>query len=65
MNKKLGDCTCNDYRNCEDCPLAVINCLEWVEVEETLFDRLERWYEEFDDVEIYNIVKARLDKVVE
>ena len=63
--EKIGNNTCNDYRNCEGCPLAVINCLEWVEVEETLFDRLERWCETFNDLEIYNIVKARLDKAVE
>jgi hypothetical protein len=62
--RKLKDCTCNDYRNCEGCPLARLNCLEWLGAE-TLEERLERWYEEFNDIEIYNIVKPRLDKEVE
>ena len=63
MNKRLGECTCKDFRNCEECPLARLNCLEWIGAE-TLEERLERWYEEFNDLEIYNIVKSRLDKAV-
>jgi hypothetical protein len=60
MNKRLGEYTCNNFKNCEGCPLVRLNCLEWIGAE-TLEERLERWYEEFDDIEVYEIIKKRLE----
>ena len=65
--KRVGDLTCNYYKDCDNCPLKML-----CRISETahFFCNL---YEALDDLlkndgfdqEIYDLLKARLDKVVE
>ena len=62
--KRVGDLKCEDC-NCQTCPLRFL--CDWgfsVEPTLTLFENLGN-IEGFNDQEIYNILKARLDKEVQ
>lgn len=65
--KKVGDLQCKDFK-CDNCPLKVlITCNPYNGRSKKLFDNLAKWtsaYGTFDQ-EIYDILKARLDKEVE
>lgn len=61
--KKLGEKLCEEI-GCDECPLLRLNCPMQV-VESSLYEILKDWYEINKDKEIYNILKARLDKEVE
>lgn len=59
--KYVGDLECEDV-DCNNCPLASIDC---VGIHENLFGVLENWVEKYKEQELYEILKARLDKEVE
>ena len=59
--KHVGDLQCEDV-DCKDCPLYAIHCFP---NPDTLNVVLEKWLEVYGDKEIYEILKARLDKEVE
>jgi hypothetical protein len=62
--KRVGDLKCDDFECC-DCPLNYICSLYgWsLATNDSLFEILESF--NCDDQEIYDLLKARLDKVVE
>ena len=60
QKKKLGEKLCEEI-GCDDCPLLRLNCPMQV-VESSLYEILKDWYEINKDKEIYDILKARLDK---
>lgn len=62
--KRVGDLKCGDL-DCTYCPMKCLNCLDYIDKPETIYERLERWFEHYKDQEIYDLLKARLDKVVE
>lgn len=61
--KRVGDLKCEDL-DCTYCPMKCLNCLDSIDKPETIYGRLERWFEHYKDQEIYDLLKARLDKVV-
>ena len=60
--KKLGEKLCKEMV-CDNCPLCKITCM--YRYYKTLYEVLDNWYERFQDKELYDILKARLDKEVE
>lgn len=62
--KHVGDLICNET-DCKNCPMKCLECLEYIDAPETIYERLKRWYEYYKDQEIYDLLKARLDKEVE
>lgn len=62
--KRVGDLICNET-DCKNCPMKCLECLEYIDAPETIYERLKRWYEYYKDQEIYDLLKARLDKEVE
>ena len=60
--KKVGDTICREIC-CYNCPLKMLDCPD--NNNRTLFEKLEMVHEEYNDKEIYDILKARLDKEVE
>lgn len=61
IKKKVGDLICKDTI-CRDCPLCIIHCANMTN--ESLYDNFEYTFEDIDDKEIYDILKARLDKEI-
>ena len=64
--KRVGDTLCKDCE-CEECHLRCLpHCNQLDNGKKTLFNILDGWneYNSFDQ-EIYDLLKARLDKVVE
>ena len=64
--KRVGDLKCEDFKDCFNCPLKAFRLADICigTDNQTLYEKLE----EFDiriDQEIYNLLKARLDKEVE
>lgn len=59
--KHVGDLQCEDA-DCKDCPLYAIHCFP---ANDNLYNILEKWLEVYEDKELYEILKARLDKEVE
>lgn len=62
IKKKVGDLICCNGIYCADCPLHIMHCEEMRD--ESLYDNLEYIFEDINDKEIYDILKARLDKEV-
>lgn len=65
--KRVGDLKCKEFK-CSNCPLrALITCNSYNGRSKRLFDNLAKWTNEYTsfDQEIYNLLKARLDKEVE
>lgn len=60
--KKVGEKLCMDF-DCNKCPLFVINCNN--SINSSLYEKLEQTFADVNDDELYNILKARLDKEVE
>lgn len=60
--RKVGDLVCEDV-GCKDCPLNIIKYCGGLNYLR-LYEILERWYENYKDDEIYNILKTRLDEEV-
>jgi hypothetical protein len=61
--KRVGDLKCEDL-DCTYCPMKCLNCLDSIDKPETIYGRLERWFEHYKDQEVYNLFKARLHKEV-
>ena len=64
--KRVGDLKCKDFE-CAKCHLRCLpHCNQMSNAKKTLFNILNGWneYDTFDQ-EIYDLLKARLDKVVE
>ena len=63
--KRVGDLKCEEL-TCATCPLRVINCVNiTTSVEKTLYQILGEFLPKYQDQEIYDLLKARLDKEVE
>lgn len=63
QKKKLGEKLCEEI-GCDECPLLRLNCpMEFTK--SSLYEILKDWYEINKDKEIYDILKARLDKEIE
>ena len=62
QKKKVGELLCKDL-DCARCTLNRLNCAI-CGGDSNLYGHLEGWYEKFQDKEIYDILKARLDKEV-
>ena len=63
--KRVGDLKCEEL-TCATCPLRAINCGNIAtSVEKTLYQILGNFFPEYQDQEIYDLLKARLDKEVE
>jgi hypothetical protein len=63
--KKVGQLTCGEIEDCRTCPLqwiCFIKIGEICEMEASLFEMLDSFA--IDDQEIYDLLKARLDKEV-
>ena len=62
--KKVGDLKCREYgkQNCNDCPIRTI-CVDDC-TDDTLYNKLELAHKYGKDQEIYDLLKARLDKEV-
>lgn len=60
--KKVGDTICREIC-CYNCPLKMLDCLD--NNNRTLFEKLEIVHKEYNDKELYDILRARLDKEVE
>ncbi len=60
--KKVGELRCCDF-TCENCPLAIINCL-CDKPSDSLYKVLSTINEIHQDQEIYDVIKKRLDKEV-
>ena len=64
--KRVGDLKCGEYgeHNCASCPIRAICCSDEYN-EETLYSKLELSHKYAKDQEVYDLLKARLDKEVE
>lgn len=64
--KRVGDLKCGEYgeHNCASCPIRAI-CVSDEYNDETLYSKLELSHKFAKDQEIYELLKARLDKEVE
>ena len=60
--KKVGEQVCADLF-CSKCPLWGISC--GIKNRNTLYDKLNKWNENHQKKEIYDILKVSLDKEVE
>lgn len=60
--KKVGEQFCEDLL-CSNCPLWGISC--GIKSRNTLYDKLNRWNENYQKKEVYNTLKLSLDKEVE
>ena len=65
--KHVGDLMCktSNFKDCMECPLYAIDCGILGLANKNLYEAAEDLYEKTKDQEIYNIIKARLDKEVE
>lgn len=61
--KRVGDMLCD--QNCLCCPLRAISCFDDEMIGKSLYDVLDWALNSYADAEIYDLLKARLDKVVE
>ena len=60
--KRVGDLKCKGFGNCGGCPLYWLSCD--YSNGGNLYEALEDWFENSKDQEIYDLLKARLDKEV-
>ena len=51
---------CTDTK-CYKCPLRVIDCDNFGS---NLYESLDLWFKKYNDQEIYNVIKSKLDKEV-
>ena len=62
--KRVGDLKCGEC-SCSTCPLRAIGCRNVVtSTTSTLYYILDKYFKEYKDQEIYDLLKARLDKEV-
>ena len=66
--KRVGELKCCDYvEDCSKCPVRVL-CGDYSNEQDTFYEMLQGFVDlsgDFFDQEIYDLLKARLDKVVE
>ena len=63
--KRVGDLKCGE-KSCKTCPLRMIGCRNIAtSTKNTLYQILEKYSKEYQDQEIYDLLKSRLDKVVQ
>lgn len=64
--KRVGDLKCSDddTLNCSKCPLFVLCHASRMYDNKRLYDVLDNWFKSSNDQEIYDLLKARLDKEV-
>ena len=62
--KRVGDLKCEECI-CAECPLKYIRCENYFYDEVILYDILEGVNGDYKDQELYNLLKSRLDKVIE
>lgn len=62
--KRVGDLICEKI-DCEICPMNMLNCLQYDQIDDTLYIRLKRWNEKFNEPVIYNLIKPMMDEVVQ
>lgn len=60
QKKKVGENICRKTV-CKCCPLRGIKCFVGT-ADSSLYETLNDWYERFPDKELYDILKAKLDK---
>lgn len=61
--KRVGDMKCGDFKDCNKCPLVLCcDLIDGFSTEDTFDESLETLI--IRDQEIYDLLKARLDKVV-
>ena len=60
----VGDLTCRMIDCCKHCPLYIINCTVGDD-SRTLYEKLEQHYLRFQNKEIYDFLKKRLDEELE
>lgn len=60
--KRVGDLKCKG--KCAECPLKTTRCEYKKDGNETLYDILDCMFDGIEDEEIYDLLKARLDKEV-
>ena len=67
--KRVGDLKCNEFDDCSKCPLrSICSILIYDVVDITFYEILEKYIKSGKssfDQEIYDFLKARLDKEVE
>ena len=61
--KRVGENLCKQY--CNGCPLIVLQCFGDDTKNKPLYEVLDYTTPRYQDQEIYDLLKARLDKVVE
>ena len=61
--KRVGETLCERY--CNDCPLVAIQCFSDETEGKQLYEVLQQTLPNYLDQEIYDLLKARLDKEVE
>ena len=62
--KRVGDLKCDTIGGCDHCPLSILVGCYAIELD-TLYSNLKQLCDIHNDQEIYNLLKARLDKEVE
>lgn len=65
--KRVGDLKCGEIDDCSKCPIRTLPCCNKVDCKSrTLYKLLNMWNDEYTsfDQEIYDLLKARLDKEV-
>ena len=64
-HRKVGDLMCEEC-SCTTCQLRGIGCRNVsTNTKNTLYEILDKYFEEYPDQEIHDLLKARLDKEVE
>ena len=62
--KRVGDLKCGEC-SCTTCQLRGIGCMNIsINAKNTLYEILDKYFEEYPDQEIYDLLKVRLDKEV-
>ena len=61
--KRVGDLKCDAIGGCDHCPLSILAGCYAIELD-TLYSNLKQLCDMHNDQEIYNLLKARLDKEV-
>ena len=62
--KRVGDLKCDTIGGCDHCPLSFLVGCYAIELD-TLYSNLKQLCDMHNDQEIYDLLKSRLDKVVE
>lgn len=61
---KVGELKCYDLQSCKKCPLKSLYC-PICKSDDNLYNVLEEWFKKYEDKEIYDIMKKRLEEEVD